>query len=160
MYYARKNTGRPLASDSAWFEKFKANYLDVDNRPVYPFGYGLSYTEFSYSDVTLSSNEMSMNGEITAQVTVTNTGDKDGKEIVQMYIRDVVASSTRPLKELKGFDKISLKAGESKVVTFTITKELLEFYNFDLEKVAEPGEFKVFIGKDSDTTNEATFNLI
>ena len=160
MYYARKNTGRPLLNDGDWFEKFKANYLDVDNHPVYPFGYGLSYTEFSYSDVTLSSTEMDMDGEITAQVTVTNTGDRDGKEVVQMYIRDVVASSTRPLKELKGFDKIFLKAGESKTVTFTITKELLEFYNYDLEKVAEPGEFKVFIGKDSQTENEATFNLI
>lgn len=158
-YYAHKNTGRPLG-ENRWFEKFKANYLDVDNDPVYPFGYGLSYTEFSYSGVTLSSNEMTADGEITASVTVTNTGDREGKEVVQMYIRDVVGSITRPVRELKGFDKISLKPGESKTVTFTIDRSLLEFYNYDLEKVVEPGEFKVFIGKDSTTGNEATFNVI
>lgn len=158
MYYAKKNTGRPLSDDSAWFEKFKTNYLDVDNRPVYPFGYGLSYTEFRYGKVTLSSTEMGPDDEITAQVTVTNTGDRDGKEVVQMYIRDVVGSTTRPVKELKGFEKIFLKAGESKTVTFTITPELLEFYDFNLDKVAEPGEFQVFIGSDSDTGNQATFH--
>lgn len=159
MYYARKSTGRPLADDGAWFEKFKTNYLDVDNRPVYPFGYGLSYTDFSYSGISLSSTEMTMDGSITAQVTVTNTGERDGKEVVQMYIRDMVASSTRPVRELKGFQKVFIKAGESRTVTFTITRDLLEFYNSDLEKVAEPGEFKVFIGKDSDTDNEAVFTL-
>ncbi|MBQ8839691.1 MAG: beta-glucosidase BglX [Bacteroidales bacterium] len=159
MYYARKSTGRPLADEGAWFEKFKTNYLDVDNRPVYPFGYGLSYTDFSYSGISLSSTEMGMDGSITATVTVTNTGERDGKEIVQMYIRDMLASSTRAVRELKGFQKVMLKAGESRTVTFTITPDLLEFYNSELEKVAEPGEFKVFIGKDSDTDNEAVFTL-
>jgi beta-glucosidase len=160
VHYAHKNTGRALPDQNNWFEKFKVNYLDVDNIPVYPFGYGLSYTEFSYSDVTLSSDTMNEDGQITAQVTVTNTGDRDGKEVVQMYIRDVVGSVTRPVRELKGFEKIYLKAGESKTVTFTIGKELLEFYNYDLEKVAEPGEFHVFIGKDSQTDNKAVFTLI
>ena len=160
MYYARKVTGRPLLETDTWFHKFKTNYLDVDNKPVYPFGYGLSYTEFTYSDVTLSSPEMNAEEEVTAQVTVTNTGDIDGKEVVQMYIRDVVGSITRPVKELKGFEKIFLKAGESRTVTFTISREILEFYNHELEKVVEPGEFHVFIGKDSDTDNMAVLKLI
>lgn len=160
MYYARKNTGRPLLETDTWFQKFKTNYLDVDNKPVYPFGYGLSYTEFTYSDITLSSPQMDMDGQVTAQVTVTNTGDRDGKEVVQMYIRDVVGSITRPVKELKGFEKIFLKAGESRTVTFTISREILEFYNHELEKVVEPGEFHVFIGKDSQTDNMASLKLI
>lgn len=159
MHYAHKNTGRPLKDQSQWFQKFKTNYLDVDSQPVYPFGYGLSYTEFSYSGVTLSSGELTPGEEITARVTVTNTGDRDGKEVVQMYIRDVVGSITRPVRELKGFEKIFLKAGESVTVSFLITEDLLKFYNSDLEKVAEPGEFKVFIGKDSQTDNKAVFSF-
>ena len=160
MYYARKNTGRPLLETDTWFQKFKTNYIDVDNNPVYPFGYGLSYTEFSYSGITLSSPQMDMDGQVTAQVTVTNTGDRDGKEVVQMYIRDVVGSITRPVKELKGFEKIFLKAGESKTVKFTIDKELLEFYDYNLDKIAEPGEFHVFIGKDSQTDNMVSLKVI
>ena len=132
------------------------NYLDVDNAPVYPFGYGLSYTTFEYSDVTLSASEMTADGSITAQVTVTNTGDREGKEIAQLYIRDMVGSITRPIKELKGFEKIALAPGESKTVSFEIDRTDLEFFNYNLEKVVEPGEFKIFIGKDSQTTNEAT----
>ena len=160
MYYARKVTGRPLLETDTWFHKFKTNYLDVDNKPVYPFGYGLSYTDFTYSDVTLDSYEMNANGSVTAQVTVTNTGNRDGKEIVQLYIRDVVGSITRPVKELKGFQKIFLKAGESKTVTFTIDGKLLEFYNSGLEKVVEPGEYHIFIGKDSDTSNKVSLKVI
>ena len=155
-YYAQKNTGRPLGDNSRWFEKFKVNYLDVDNAPVYPFGYGLSYTTFEYSDVTLSASEMTADDSITAQVTVTNTGDREGKEIVQLYIRDMVGSITRPIKELKGFEKISLAPGESRTVCFEIDRTDLEFFNYNLEKVVEPGEFKIFIGKDSQTANEAT----
>lgn len=158
-YYAHKNTGRPLGDNSRWFEKFRVNYMDVDNAPVYPFGYGLSYTTFEYSDVVLSSAEMTADGSVTAEVTVTNTGDREGKEVVQMYIRDMVGSITRPVKELKGFEKISLQPGESKTVSFTIDRTALEFFNYDLEKVVEPGEFKVFIGKDSQTTNEATLTV-
>lgn len=160
MYYARKVTGRPLLETDTWFQKFKTNYLDVDNKPAYPFGYGLSYTEFTYSDITLSCSEMNATGSVTAQVTVTNTGDRDGKEVVQLYIRDVVGSITRPVKELKGFEKIFLKAGESKTVTFTIDRKLLEFYNSDLEKVVEPGEFHIYIGKDSDTADMVSLKLI
>ena len=124
LFYNHKNTGRPLL-EGKWFEKFRSNYLDVDNDPLYPFGYGLSYTNFQYSDITLSAPTMGQDGSVTAMVTVTNTGKYDGAEVVQLYIRDLVGSITRPVKELKGFDKIFLKAGESKTVSFKITPELL-----------------------------------
>ncbi len=112
IFYNHKNTGRPL-EEGKWFSKFRSNYLDVSNDPVYPFGYGLSYTSFSYSDVKLSSISLKGNQTLSVSVTVTNTGKYDGKEVVQLYIRDVVGSVTRPVKELKGFQKIELKAGES-----------------------------------------------
>ncbi len=158
IYYAHKNTGRPLG-EGKWFEKFRTNYLDVSNDPLYPFGYGLSYTSFNYSDVKLSSNSLKTNTSITAQVTVSNTGSREGKEVVQLYIRDLVGSITRPVKELKGFQKISLKAGESKTVSFTIAVADLKFYNSDLKYVAEPGDFKVFIGGNSRDVKEASFTL-
>lgn len=158
IYYAHKNTGRPLP-EGKWFEKFRSNYLDVSNDPLYPFGYGLSYTTFLYSDVKLSSNKMSKSGKIMASVTVTNTGMLEGKEVVQLYIRDLVGSITRPVKELKGFQKINLKPGESKEVSFTITDEMLKFYNSDLKFVSEPGAFKVFIGGNSRDVKEASFQL-
>ena len=123
LFYNHKNTGRPL-QEGRWFEKFRSNYLDVSNEPLYPFGYGLSYTTFAYSDIHLSSTEMSADGKLTATVTVTNTGSRDGAEVVQLYIRDLVGSVTRPVKELKGFEKIFLKAGESRKVSFSITPEL------------------------------------
>lgn len=148
IYYAHKNTGRPLP-EGQWFQKFRSNYLDVSNDPVYPFGYGLGYSSFSYSDLTLSSTSLKGNQKLTASVTVTNTGKYDGKEVVQLYIRDVVGSVTRPVKELKGFQKIDLKAGESKTVTFTITPEDLKFYNYDLKYDWEPGEFQIMIGGNS-----------
>lgn len=158
IYYAHKNTGRPLG-DGKWFEKFRSNYLDVSNDPLYPFGYGLSYTSFSYGDVKLSSNSMSMTGNITATVTLTNSGKTDGAEVVQLYIRDMVGSVTRPVKELKAFQKVWLKAGESKVISFRLTAEDLKFYNGDLKFVAEPGDFKVFIGTNSRDVKEAAFKL-
>lgn len=148
LFYNHKNTGRPL-QEGRWFEKFRSNYLDVSNEPLYPFGYGLSYTTFAYSDIHLSSTEMSADGELTATVTVTNTGSRDGAEVVQLYIRDLVGSITRPVKELKGFEKIFLKAGESRKVSFSITPELLKFYNYDLQFVCEPGDFDVMIGGNS-----------
>ena len=157
LYYANKNTGRPLA-EGKWFEKFRSNYLDVSNDPLYPFGYGLSYTNFSYSDVTLSANKMDMKGSVTASVTVTNTGKRDGTEVVQLYIHDLVGSITRPVKELKGFERINLRAGESRKVTFTITPDMLRFYNYDLKHVAEPGDFDVMIGTNSQ--NVKTTRLI
>ena len=159
IYYAHKNTGRPLA-DNGWFVKFRSNYLDVDNDPLYPFGYGLSYTSFSYSPVTLSADRMDQNDSIKASVTVTNTGSVAGKEVIQMYIRDLVGSSTRPVRELKGFEKILLQPGESRTVEFTVDVEMLKFYDADMQYVAEPGTFRVFIGPDSTTDNAAEFELI
>jgi beta-glucosidase len=159
IYYAHKNTGRPLG-EGKWFEKFRSNYLDISNDPVYPFGYGLSYTTFSYSDIKLSAASMTANQTITASVMVTNTGSRKGKEVVQLYIRDLVGSITRPVKELKGFQKIELNAGESKEVKFTISVNDLKFYNSDLKWVAEPGDFKVFIGTSSANVKEASFKLI
>ncbi len=158
LYYAAKNTGRPLL-EGRWFEKFRSNYLDVDNDPLYPFGYGLSYTTFEYGPVSLSAAEVAEGGSVTAEVTVKNTGDVAGKEVVQMYIQDVVGSTTRPVRELKGFEKIYLELGESRTVTFEITPELMSHYNSDLEFVAEPGEFIVSVGTDSRTKNSASFIL-
>jgi beta-glucosidase len=158
LYYNHKNTGRPLP-DGKWFQKFRSNYLDVSNDPLYPFGYGLSYTSFTYSEIVLSSNTIKGNKEITATVTVTNAGNVAGKEVVQLYTRDLVGSITRPVKELKGFQKITLKAGESKKVSFTISNQDLKFYNSDLKYVAEPGNYKVFIGGNSRDVKEADFKL-
>ena len=158
LFYNHKNTGRPL-QEGKWFEKFRSSYLDVDNEPLYPFGYGLSYTTFQYSDIALSASAMGQDGSITAAVTVTNTGKRDGAEVVQLYIRDLVGSITRPVKELKGFEKIFLKAGESKTVTFKITPELLRFYAYDLKQVAEPGDFDVMIGGDSRNVRSARLTL-
>ncbi len=158
LYYAHKNTGRPLA-EGKWFQKFRSNYLDVDNEPLYPFGYGLSYTTFSYSGVRLSSSQLGRSGSVKASVTVTNNGKRDGAEVVQLYVRDLVGSITRPVRELKGFQKIFLKAGESKEVQFTINADLLRFYDYDLNHVAEAGEFDLFIGGDSRTKNGARLTL-
>ena len=158
LFYNHKNTGRPLL-EGKWFEKFRSNYLDVDNDPLYPFGYGLSYTNFQYSDITLSAPTMGQDGSVTAMVTVTNTGKYDGAEVVQLYIRDLVGSITRPVKELKGFDKIFLKAGESKTVSFKITPELLRFYDYELNYVAEPGDFDIMIGGSSQSVKTAHLSL-
>mgnify|MGYP000097870692 CR=1 FL=1 len=159
LFYNHKNTGRPLA-DGAWFQKFRSNYIDIDNEPLYPFGFGLSYTTFSYSDVSLDKTSMTDKGELTATVTVTNTGKRDGAEVVQLYIRDLVGSVTRPVKELKGFEKIFLKAGESKKVSFKITPELLKFYNYNLDFVCESGDFEVMIGRNSQDVKKAAFKLL
>lgn len=158
MYYAHKNTGRALAKGH-WFEKFRTNYLDVDNEPAFPFGFGLSYTDFSYGETTLSATEMSWDGSIQASTLLTNTGDRAGKEVVQLYIRDLVGSVTRPVRELKGFQKVSLQPGESREVSFTLTRDLLEFYGYNLEKAAEPGDFQVFIAPDSQRGTPSAFTL-
>ncbi|HEY9363028.1 MAG TPA: beta-glucosidase BglX [Chitinophagaceae bacterium] len=158
LYYNHKNTGRPL--EGKWFQKFRSNYLDVSNDPVYPFGYGLSYTTFNYSDIKISNTSLKASQTLTASVTVTNTGDREGEEVVQMYIRDLVGSVTRPVKELKGFQKINMKAGESKTVSFKIGINDLKFYNYDLKYVAEPGDFKLFIGGNSHDVKEANFKLL
>lgn len=158
LYYAHKNTGRPL-KEGKWFEKFRSNYLDVDNDALYPFGYGLSYTTFRFSDITLNRSSIGMDNELVASVTVTNTGDCAGSEVVQLYIRDLVGSVTRPVKELKGFEKIYLQPNESRTVRFTIALEMLKFYNADLKFVAEPGDFDVMIGPDSRNVKTARFTL-
>lgn len=156
IYYNHKNTGRPLSNektDKCEFEKFRSNYLDECNNPLYPFGYGLSYTTFNYSDVSLNSNQLKGNQILKVSVVLTNTGKYEGAEIVQLYIRDLVGSITRPVKELKGFQKIYLKAGESKTVTFDITPELLKFYNSELKYDWESGDFEIMIGTNSSTVN-------
>jgi beta-glucosidase len=157
IYYSHKNTGRPFNHEPS--AKFKSNYLDVENEPLFPFGYGLSYTQFSYSDITLSSNTLRNGEKLTVKVTVSNTGNFDGEETVQLYTRDMVGSVTRPVKELKGFQKVFLKKGESREVVFTITPEDLKFYNSSLKWVSEPGEFRVMVGTNSADTKEKSFEL-
>lgn len=148
LYYNHKNTGRALKPGAGW-EKFRSNYLDISNDPLYPFGYGMSYSDFSYSDVKLDKSRARGNQTVTASVTVSNRGSLDGKEVVQLYLRSMVGSITRPVKELKGFQKILVKAGESTTVSFTLTPEDLKFYNSDLKYDWEPGEFVVMIGGNS-----------
>lgn len=159
VYYNHKNTGRPLA-EGAWFSKFRSNYLDVPNDPLYPFGYGLSYTQFEYSDLKISNSSMQPTGTITVQVSLKNTGNYDGMEVVQLYIRDRVGSITRPVKELKDFKKVAVKKGQQALVEFTIDIEDLKFYNSNLEFVAEPGAFTVFVGGNSRDVLQADFQLI
>jgi beta-glucosidase len=159
LYYNHKNTGRPLEKGK-WFTKFRSNYLDVSNDPVYPFGYGLSYTTFSYSDITLSRSTLNSSGEITATVSVTNTGNMDGKEVVQMYLNDPVSTITQPVERLIGFQKIFLRRGETKPVTFRISINDLKFYNSELKWVAEPGDFNVYIGTNSQDVKAAKFTLL
>ncbi|TYP96670.1 beta-glucosidase [Sphingobacterium allocomposti] len=158
LYYSAKNTGRPLA-EGAWFQKFRSNYLDVNNQPLYPFGYGLSYSTFEYSDIRLDKNSITADEKILATVTVKNTGNYDGEEVVQLYLRDSYASVTRPVKELKAFQKIFLKKGESRDVSFEIGIDDLKFYNNELQWEAEPGDFVVFIGTNSRDLKEAKFTL-
>jgi beta-glucosidase len=157
IYFAHKNTGRPLRGP--WFQKFQSNYLDVSNEPLYPFGYGLSYTTFEYGDVKLDKSEMTTADSVTVSIDVTNVGSRDGAEVVQLYIRDLVGSVTRPIKELKDFKKVSFKAGEKKTVTFTVNVDDISFYNSDLKWGSEPGEFTVFVGGNSRDVKEAGFVL-
>lgn len=156
IFYYAKNTGRPIYLPDP---KYKSKYLDCPNDPLYPFGYGLSYTDFEYSDISLSSSEMRPGDTLTASVTVTNAGKLAGEEVVQLYIRDLVGSVTRPVKQLKGFEKISLAPGESREVTFEITNDMLSFYRQDMSFGSEPGDFLVFIGGSSATDANARFTL-
>jgi beta-glucosidase len=153
MYYNHKNTGRPLQGE--WFQKFRSNYLDVSNDPVYPFGFGLSYSHFTYGDIRLSDTSLKGKQTLTAAINITNNGPFDGKETVQLYIRDLVGSVTRPVKELKGFQKIDLKSGETKTVSFLITPDDLKFYNYDLQYDWEPGEFEIMIDPNSRDVKKA-----
>ena len=157
VYYNHKNTGRPLTDINKW-EKFRTAYLDSPNLPLFPFGFGLSYTTFTYSDINVSAKNLQGNGKLTASVTLTNTGKYDGAEVVQLYIRDVVGTNTRPLKELKGFQKVMLKAGESKTVSFEITPEDLKYYNNELKFDWESGDFQIMIGGNSQDVKSIIIN--
>ena len=156
VYYNHKNTGRPLTGK--WFAKFQSNYIDVPNDPLYPFGYGLSYTQFEYGAMQLSANQLKGNQKLTVTVPVKNTGKYAGKEVVQLYIRDEVGSITRPVQELKGFNKIELAPGETKNVSFEITPELLKFYNGDLKLDWESGDFQIMVGTNSKEVQVAKVN--
>ncbi|MBO4659335.1 MAG: beta-glucosidase BglX [Prevotella sp.] len=156
FYYNHMVTGRPT---NKWFSKYATNYTDIDGSAVFPFGYGMTYTTFAYGALSLSSDRLARGGKIQARVTVTNTGQREGDEVVQMYIHDTAASIARPVMELKGFERIHLAAGESKTVTFDIDEELLKFYNVELRHVAEPGEFTVMVGPHSQEVQSKTFVL-
>ena len=145
VYYSQKRTGRPIDANN----KFSTKYLDAPNEALFPFGHGLSYTTFTYSDLKLSNTELTKGKKIEVEVTITNTGAMDGAEVVQLYTLDKIRSITPPEKELKGFQKIYLKVGESKRVLFTLTEEMLRFYNASLQYVSEPGEFTVMVGGNS-----------
>ncbi|UPL47498.1 beta-glucosidase BglX [Hymenobacter sublimis] len=157
LYYNHKMTGRPYQGVA--LDKYKSRYMDVSNDPLYPFGYGLSYTTFEYGKPELSTTTLPMNGTLDVKVTLKNTGNYDGEEVAQLYIRDMVGSISRPVKELKGFQKVMLKKGESRTLTFRLTPEDLKFYNADLKFVAEPGDFQVFVGGNSRDVQTATFKL-
>ncbi len=156
LAYNVMNTGRPDTNDQR-FNRYKSNYIDESNTPLYPFGYGLSYTDFKYGEISLSSDIMPKGGELTVSLEVSNTGSHDGYETVQLYLRDILASSARPVKELKGFQRIFLKAGESQEVTFVLTEDDLKYYNSALEYVYEPGEFVVMVGPDSRDVQQLVF---
>lgn len=156
IYYNHKNTGRPLPADNPKMD-YKSSYLDVANTPLYPFGYGLSYTTFQISNMQMDKSSMGKGDKVTVTAEVKNTGTVDGETVVQLYIRDLVASVTRPVKELKGFTKVALKAGESKKVSFTVTEAELSFYDIDLKYTAEPGNFELWVAADAaDETNQAS----
>lgn len=159
LYYNHKSTGRPGADGEDQGSVFWSHYIDEENTPLYPFGHGLSYTDFSYSDVELSSSEINEENSIEASIVLTNIGKVEGKEVVQLYLQDPFASAVRPVRELKGFELVNLKAGESKKIRFTITKKMLEFYSAKNIWEAEAGKFNVFIGGDSNTTRKAEFIL-
>ena len=155
VYYSYKTTGRPYQKNLRWC----SHYIDSPNDPLYPFGYGMSYTNYEYADITLNKQQLFPDDTLHASITIKNVGDYDGTEIVQLYIRDLVGSVTRPVKELKGFQRVFLAKGEEKVITFSLTEEDLRFYDKDMQYVAEPGDFTLFIGKNSKDTESINFVL-
>jgi len=157
VYYNHLNTGRPFHTGDG--TKFKSDYLDIPNEPLYPFGYGLSYTSFAYSNISLNKTNIKANEKLEVKATITNTGNYDGEETVQLYIQDLVGSIARPVKELKGFQKVLLKKGGAKQITFNITTDDLKFYNKELKWGYEPGDFKIFVGTDSEHTTELKFSV-
>ena len=158
LYYNHKNTGRPLTGK--WFSKFQSNYIDVSNEPLYPFGFGLSYTSFEYGAMQLSSKQLKGNQKLRVTIPVKNTGKYAGKEVVQLYIKDEVGTITRPVKELKGFEKIELAPGETREVVFEITTELLKFYNSELKFDWESGDFQIMIGPNSRDVQAVKVNWV
>lgn len=158
VYYNHQNTGRPAANETDM--NYVSSYIDLYNSPKFPFGYGLSYTSFTYGDIVLDNKTMNTKGKIEAKISISNTGNYDGEETVQLYIRDMVSSVVRPVKELKGFQKVFLKKGETKTVSFIISEDDLKFYNNDLQCISEPGDFKLFIGTNSENVKEASFRLL
>ncbi len=158
VYYNHLNTGRPFHIGDG--TKFKSDYLDIPNEPIYPFGFGLSYTSFSYSNIQINKSTFKANEKMEIQATITNTGNYDGEETAQLYIQDMVGSIARPVKELKGFQKVLLKKGEAKQILFKLSSEDLKFYNKDLQWVFEPGAFKLFVGTDSEHTTELSFSVL
>lgn len=159
IYYNHLNTGRPVKEGADRYYKYQSNYLDVRNDALYPFGYGLSYTSFEYGNIRLSSDEMGINGSVKATVTVKNSGSRDAYEVVQLYIRDIAASVSRPVKELKGFERVMLRAGESREIEFTITPDMLSFYNAEGDRVLEPGRFDIMTGPDSRDVTHAPLTV-
>ena len=172
IYHAHKNTGRP-ADESTWTAMYDipigaeqtslgntSHYLDAGFTPLLPFGYGLSYSTFEYKNLRLSRNKMTTSETITASIDIRNTGAYDGKEVVQLYIQDLFGSVTRPVKELKGYQKIHLKAGETQTVAFEISAETLSFYDFNMNFTTEAGDFKVWIGKDADCSDYLDFEVV
>lgn len=159
IYYNYKTTGRPMDPNKEGFQKFRSIYLDSENTPLYPFGYGLSYTTYNYGEVILDKHEVQPHETLHARIDITNTGKVEGTEIVQLYIRDLICTNTRPVKELKGFKRVSLKPGQTQTVTFEITPEMLKFYNAELQFASEPGDFEVMIGSNSEDVRSKTFTL-
>ena len=159
LYYNHLNTGRPVEDGNKVFRKYQSNYTDVTQGPLFPFGYGLSYTTYKYSPVTLSASTMKKGGKITASATITNTGNRDGDEIVEFYIHDRYANIVRPIKELKGFRRIHLAKGESQTVNFDIDAATLSYYDADGNSILEPGDFDIMIGPNSQTVNTAVLKV-
>jgi beta-glucosidase len=155
IYYNHKNTGRPPEANN----RYTSKYLDVPWTPQFPFGYGLSYTQFKITNLQLSSQSIRTNGKLTASVEVANVGRRTGDEVVQLYIRDVAASMSRPVKELKGFQRVTLQPGEKRRIEFVLTREQLGFWNREMRFVVEPGEFKVMVGPNSEDVIETTFQV-
>jgi beta-glucosidase len=156
VYYNHYNTGRPAKNNTD--RNYVSAYIDLDNDPKFPFGFGLSYTQFKYSDMNLSSTKLKGNQTLTISVNVANTGNYDGEEVVQLYIRDLFGKVVRPVKELKGFQKIFIKKGESKTVNFTLTPENLKFYDDQLNFDWEGGDFDIMVGTDSQNVQKKTIN--
>lgn len=160
LYYNHLNTGRPFPDDAEQYASYLSNYLDVKNTPLYPFGYGLTYTTLEYGPLQLSSNTLAMNGEVKATIQVSNTGQRDAVETVQLYIHDVAASVSRPVKELKAFRQVTIPASQTCEVEIPVTPDMLYFYNAELKHVVEPGDFEIMVGPNSRDTQSQTLTLI